>query len=248
MKRYRSRNPGGAPVPFATLMAALLVLALAVAGFRLVLDHGTSPAAGARAPAVSPSSPERSPEKRVRENKKERNKKTGYHPTGHLAVVQGSSPAEGSGPGRRYIVEVERGLPFEPERFAEEVQRVLSDPRSWGGTYKRVDSGPVAFRVTLAGPQTTDRLCAPVPTNGTYSCYNNGRAVLNWRRWKDGAEAYGSDLARYHVYMINHEVGHALGNDHALCSETGKPAPVMMQQSKGVYPCRPNPWPLDTER
>jgi Protein of unknown function (DUF3152) len=47
--------------------------------------------------------------------------------------------------------------------------------------------------------------------------------------------------------MVNHEVGHALGRGHAACPRAGDPARVMMQQTKGVDACRPNPWPLDHE-
>jgi hypothetical protein len=48
--------------------------------------------------------------------------------------------------------------------------------------------------------------------------------------------------------MVNHEVGHVLGRGHAFCPAAGAPAPVMVQQTKGVAPCRPNPWPLAWER
>ena len=108
-------------------------------------------------------------------------------------------------------------------------------------------SGPVAFRVTLASPGLTDYLCAPLLTNGIFSCAQGGRAVLNADRWRHGAAAYGADLRRYRIYMVNHEVGHLLGRGHASCPAGGARAPVMMQQTKGVAPCRANPWPLDWE-
>lgn len=171
---------------------------------------------------------------------------------GRLRVVQGSSPRLGSGEVRRFLVEVEGGLPVDPAGFAEEVERVLFDDEGWLGSgrlaLRRVDKGPVDFRVTLASRGTTDELCSPLPTLGTWSCYMRGRAVLNYWRWATGTEHYRERLRDYHAYMINHEVGHALGHGHLECGGPGERAPVMMQQSKGVAPCIPNPWPLDSER
>jgi hypothetical protein len=168
------------------------------------------------------------------------------HP-GELVVVPGHQGSSAAG-ALRFLVEVEGGLAVDRAAFTRHVTRTLRDRRSWTPPFRRVGSGPVDFRVTLASPSLTNRLCAPLLTNGIYSCGQNGRAVLNAMRWLDGAAAYGERLGRYRVYMVNHEVGHLLGRGHASCPAAGAPAPVMMQQTKGVAPCRPNPWPLSWER
>jgi hypothetical protein len=67
--------------------------------------------------------------------------------------------------------------------------------------------------------------------------------VLNLRRWVLGAEAYGTDLAAYRTYLVNHEVGHGIGHAHEYCGGAGQPAPVMMQQTYGLKGCTPWPWP-----
>jgi hypothetical protein len=172
--------------------------------------------------------------------------------TGRLRVVPGQSKVHGRGPLRRFTVEVEEGLADDPAAFAAAVERVLFDARGWGGggrlSFQRVSSGPVSFRVTLATPATTDRLCLPLRTGGIYSCYAGGRSVLNAMRWHDGAAAYRGDLASYRVYMVNHEVGHALGHGHRYACGAGGLAPAMMQQTKSLYGCGRNPWPLAAER
>ena len=175
------------------------------------------------------------------------------HPTGKLIRVPGGAPASGPGPVRTFAVEVEDGLPVDPQRFAAFVENVLYDPRGWGagGTlaFRRTDSRTASFTVTLASPATTDRLCAPLVTAGRYSCHQDGRAVLNYLRWTEGAPPYRDDLDGYRTYMVNHEVGHALGHGaHNFCTTIGAKAPLMMQQTKGVDACKPNPWPLAFER
>ena len=167
--------------------------------------------------------------------------------SGTLRLVEGTSAVFGSGPLHGFAVEVEKGLPIDPQGFADEVVEVLSDDRSWIGvdgiSVQRVPPASASFKVVLAGPALTDRLCAPLQTNGTYSCFNGGSAVINFYRWMNGATAYGDDLASYRRYVINHEVGHAFGHGHVVCPATDAPAPVMMQQTKGIGPCKQNPWP-----
>jgi hypothetical protein len=166
---------------------------------------------------------------------------------GRLAVVPGRGPVSGTGEAAPYVVEVEGGLGVDPVAFASEVEQVLADPRSWGGggrlAVQRVDGGDVAFRVALVSPATTDRLCAPLDTNGYFSCGAGGRAVLNVARWLTGADAYPGPLPAYRQYVVNHEVGHVLGHGHESCPGPGQPAPVMMQQTKGLDGCTAVSWP-----
>ena len=95
----------------------------------------------------------------------------------------------------------------------------------------------------LASPATTDTLCAPLHTRGEVSCRNGDVVAINAKRWTNGAEAYGGDLDSYRIYVINHEVGHALGRPHEACPGPGDLAPIMLQQTLGLDGCRANPWP-----
>lgn len=145
-----------------------------------------------------------------------------------------------------YTVEIERGLPFPPVSTARRVDATLADPRGWADvedvSFRRVEASPDQ-RVLLASPDTTDRLCAPLQTRGQVSCRVGDLVVLNARRWAFGTEDYRGDLLGYRRYVVNHEIGHALGRDHVFCPAPGEPAPVMAQQTYGLQGCRANAWP-----
>ncbi|RYV52277.1 DUF3152 domain-containing protein [Pengzhenrongella frigida] len=168
--------------------------------------------------------------------------------SGGFVVVPGAVPAPGQGPVHTVRVEVEVGLPVDPTLFAATVMATLNDPRGWGAggamTFARTD-GEAEIRVVLASPATVDAMCAPLETNGEFSCgrSGSGQASINFRRWSIGASDFGTDRTLYRHYVINHEVGHLLGHGHEECPGPGQPAPLMQQQSVGVAPCVPSGFP-----
>jgi hypothetical protein len=169
-------------------------------------------------------------------------------PTDRFRTAPGGTATVGTGPLRTYVVEVEEGIPIDPGELAAAVDATLADPRGWTApgdvSLRRVGpDGAPTFRVRLATPATVDAHCAPLRTNGIYSCRQGGDVMINVRRWLEGAAESHMDLADYRHYVISHEVGHALGHGHASCPAPGAVAPVMLQQTKGLQGCRPNPWP-----
>ena len=169
-------------------------------------------------------------------------------PTGRFVSAPGRSAVVGSGPLRTYVVEVEAGIPLDPAAFAAAVDATLADHRGWTAAgdvaLQRVgpQDGP-SFRVRLATPRTVDAHCAPLRTNGIYSCRQGADVMINAVRWFEGAAQSHLSLVDYRHYVISHEVGHALGHGHVGCPAPGAVAPVMMQQTKGLDGCSPNPWP-----
>jgi hypothetical protein len=148
----------------------------------------------------------------------------------------------------RYRVLVEKDIGNLPAAtFADQVRRILAAPRGWtsGGRWRFRRVGPgqsYDMTVYLTTPDTRDRLCGQ-GADGYTSCRNGDSVILNVARWVKGIPAYHGDLAAYRQYMVDHEVGHRLGQGHMLCPGRGEPAPVMQQQTLGLHGCTPNPWP-----
>lgn len=174
-------------------------------------------------------------------------------PTGDgFLVVTGTGRAVGSraAPRVRYTLEMEPEL----RNYASDLKAVagsalLDEERGWTSPGDRqlqrvADPANAQIRVVLASPGVVDRYCARVGlmTNGTFSCWDGSRAMLNLTRWQEGASDFGS-LHVYRRYLINHEFGHGLGLGHESCQTTSTPAPVMMQQTKGTEQCTANGWP-----
>jgi hypothetical protein len=171
---------------------------------------------------------------------------------GSLSVVDGGSRVYGTGPLSRFIVEVEDGIEVDGPTFANAVTATLGDPRSWGAdgrmSFVRVGAAEAAagqfdFRVALVSPGSMERYCPGVGTGGYTSCRYGDRAVINLARWATAVPHYDGDIATYRQYVVNHEVGHALGNGHVDCPGPGQLAPVMVQQTLGLEGCVKNAWP-----
>ncbi|MFC6092182.1 DUF3152 domain-containing protein [Saccharothrix sp. BKS2] len=163
---------------------------------------------------------------------------------GTWQVVPGQTDKVGEGRLYRYDIAIEDGV--EPvdfggdrEAFARTVDSFLADPRSWVGTgqasMQRVEGGDVDFTISLTTTNTTHAICG-YSIQFESSCWHEptGRVIINVARWVRGGKVYGNDITAYRTYAINHEVGHVLDNQHVGCAESGKAAPVMMQQSFGV--------------
>ena len=171
---------------------------------------------------------------------------------GTLSVVDGMGPVYGTGPLQRFIVEVEDGIGVDGYFFAQSVEDTLGDPRSWGSggrmSFQRVGvaeaaAGQFDFKVSLVSPGNMETYCPGVGTGGYTSCRYGDRAVVNLARWATAVPDYEGDVATYRLYVVNHEVGHALGNGHQDCPGAGQLAPVMQQQTLGLEGCAKNAWP-----
>ena len=171
-----------------------------------------------------------------------------------------------------YTVEIEQGVDTVDsggdDAVARMVDATLANPKSWTAdgavAFRRTDRGEPDFRVSLTSPMTVRENCG-YDIELEASCYNSatGRVYLNLARWIRGARSFQGDIGSYRQYLVNHEVGHAVGYpQHEPCPADGVLAPVMMQQTfgvtngeifrldpEGVVPdnqdtCRYNAWPF----
>ncbi|MFJ5265243.1 DUF3152 domain-containing protein [Streptomyces sp. NPDC088387] len=172
---------------------------------------------------------------------------------GTFTTASGGSAKAGEGTALRYRVDVEDGINLSPSETAEQVERILGDPRGWTAdghsAFQRVASGPTDFVVKVATPGTVDEICGQygLDTGGDLNCSVAQNVMVNLERWVRATPVYAKDVTAYRALVINHEVGHFLGHGHVTCPGEGEPAPAMMQQIKGMHGCVPNVWPYDFE-
>jgi hypothetical protein len=136
------------------------------------------------------------------------------------------------------------------DEFRTTALAILNDPRGWtqaGFSFVADDDGP--YRVVLAEGPAVDQLCLPLETFGTVSCQNGPVVALNADRWRGAVDHWELGVDVYRGYLVNHEVGHLIGQRHPKprCPVPGRPAGVMEQQTAGLEGCIGNPWPRDWE-
>ncbi|MCU1353482.1 MAG: hypothetical protein JWM05_2691 [Acidimicrobiales bacterium] len=167
------------------------------------------------------------------------------------AVVALLGVLPGCGPLRviTYSVAVKGHPATDVTVFAEHAARTLGGPAGWamGGSveFRRVASGG-SFTLVLAEASTLPSFGPPCSVQ--WSCRSGRYVIINDTRWRDGAPGWSLTPDAYRHYVVNHELGHWLGQGHLTCPGSGAAAPVMMQQSKRTAPCHNTVWPLDSER
>ncbi|RDG36509.1 DUF3152 domain-containing protein [Streptomyces corynorhini] len=174
---------------------------------------------------------------------------------GTFTTARANGKKTGSGPLRRYSVQVEDGIDVSAADAAAEIQRILAHPRGWAahgrGSFQLVSESEGAdFIIRIGTPATADKLCLAqgLDTHRELNCETSEGVVVNLRRWVEGSPTFEGPPSEYRHLIINHEVGHEIGiRQHMGCGGRGKLAPVMMQQIKGLDGCRSNAWPYDED-
>jgi hypothetical protein len=149
-----------------------------------------------------------------------------------------------------YHVETRGRITTSIANFRRLAQQTYTDPRGWRGSgirFRRVAKGG-SFTLVLAEASRVPGFSSSCSSE--WSCRVGRYVIINQERWKHASPAWNAahgTLRDYRHMVVNHETGHWLGLGHAGCPGRGRPAPVMMQQSKGLNGCRFNPWPTRGE-
>jgi hypothetical protein len=174
-----------------------------------------------------------------------------------------------------YIVtKVDNDIDYSDKLFNKKVKKVLKHPKGWEYAFgDNNNSNTIKFKILnnwsdldninsqnsqnaknainvikirLSSNKTVENVCGF--SNKLSCCDMNTKEIwLNFYRWKNGSKESKLPLYKYRNYMINHEVGHALGKLHKTCPCEGCSAPIMMQHTVSIGKCKPNDKPLKGE-
>lgn len=143
--------------------------------------------------------------------------------------------------------------------FFTKVKDVLNNDQGWkkyGFNFEvTCDAQKAYIKIWLTSPEHMRKLSSK-STAELNLCDMDKRIVyVHVDRWMDRNPQFNQSkmtLDDYRTYVLNHEIGHALGCTHLnACLVDGK-SPVMKQQTPGQIDaegkeCTPNPYPTDAD-
>jgi len=163
-------------------------------------------------------------------------------------------------------IDVENGLSMIDGTLATFVMSGITDAQGWGKdgstTYIQTEGAP-DIRIVFASPYTAAALCpaphepatltpdatpspSPSPTGSStgiaIQCASQGAIVVSVYDWIQGLVPFAEDRTDARIYLLNHGLGHVLGNADVACKKGV--AAVMVDQRTLPEACTPNPWPF----
>ena len=133
-----------------------------------------------------------------------------------------------------------------------EIHRILADPRGWTGSgYEFSETTEKAYHVLIKKVpshvmdeqfKSTPRLRG-LSVTITYKGKKPSEIWINQQNWMNKPKDFVGSRKLYREYLIQHEMGHALGRGHSPTRGVQNNCPVMYQQTKGTRSiCQSNPW------
>lgn len=139
------------------------------------------------------------------------------------------------------------------QMFAALAAPLLLHPLGWTKfaqyKFRVVQQLPADIVITLTPQSAMDAMFPNFKHERLSVCNMQTRAIhINEARWlrEYDDDRSGLELPAYRAYVIQHEVGHALGFEHEACGGSGQKTPVMLQQTKGTGGCTPYPFPSES--
>ena len=167
-------------------------------------------------------------------------------------------------------VTIDNDVTYDFDTFFEKLKSVILDEREWSKKeYYFMFVSSTKFSIVPDKPRKPNhykKLIIRLSQNDTVrdqcstiykgkdlrlSCFDPtvcpNEILINEYRWKHGSKESKLSMDDYRTYIVNHEMGHALGRYHSECTCDGCDVPVMVQQTLSIGNCKPNPGPLDNE-
>ena len=131
-------------------------------------------------------------------------------------------------------------------KFKQEVIEIIKNS-DWNNYTKLIysdDNPDITIKLTENKDITLNNEKYPDGTPIKFSTTTQGKNTkpfidINADNWIYGVKQSGLTLDEYKIYIINHELGHALGYDHQKCDkktvENGR-CPIMYQSTRGCPP------------
>jgi len=126
----------------------------------------------------------------------------------------------------------------------------INDPRSWPVVWRETKNLNTSnWSICLETQNYIDNTFPPISGLSVTEFINNKapKTFFSFENWtKVPKPLLGIyNIHQYRTYVVLHECGHALGLGHKR-SSIG-PAPIMLQQTKGLKNSNKNIWPLESE-
>ncbi|MFP5359935.1 MAG: DUF3152 domain-containing protein [Actinomycetes bacterium] len=184
-----------------------------------------------------------------------------------------TAEVDDAGPVRYVRIDVEDGVTLDNVALVDYVMTTLNDPRGWGSAGRLqfvLTEGAADIRIVFASPHTVASRCpdphipatlsggsatpepsasaSPEPSGSTtpavsVPCAVQGIVPISVYDWTAGLATYGDNRSQSRVYLLNHGVGHVLGEPDVEC-ESGR-ASVMLDQTQPLPEgCKVNQWPF----
>jgi hypothetical protein len=133
------------------------------------------------------------------------------------------------------------------EIFRQIATPLIEHPLGWPGL-SISDASSADSVVTLTPGTVMNELFPEFAEKRLSVCNMDTREIwINEDRWlRNIPDESRLPLSGYRAYVLQHELGHALGRGHV--NPVSGPVPVMVQQTLGIGQCTPNPFPTKAER